>query len=402
MAESLLRLLVVSLCLLQRAEPPPRFTPGDEAAALAEAASQMRFALLRQAAPTGGTVGELASRGALRPGFIEAALDACQRVGPVTAYSDGLCEAMLSLPRGRFAGLLERWQVRPAASAPASRPAQADDLLVVSGCVSMTDAQGHPRAEVWRRGGATLAEMAAAAARLDARLALLEQVRELVVKPGVRVGALLNEDPGLAWELRNAIPRMSAGPLRYGPDGRCRLAAVVEIDAFGAGLAELFEKRDEIGSVARSASPEEAMRMSRLSATATVSAEGVGAAPDAPESPPPAWAETCIRAAGRVHFDARSAHVPGVRDAALADARFEARRQLAFRLDALPVGGGRHVRDVLLAHPELSPDLDAWLDRAIDAAPPAATADGVARVELILPAWRLWWLVAPHVGRNAP
>lgn len=373
-------------------------------AAVAEARTNLRVALTKRAIFKGSTIGGLLADGRLRDGFLDAAIDRAIECGPPIAYANGVCEARLMLRELALHETVERFRAGSAVFPSASAPAANRVAMLVSGCVSRVDAGGAPTAAPWSGMQPGSHELALCAARLEARLELLERIRPLQLIEGVRVADLLTDAPRLEWNWRAAMPAQSFGEPRYGPDGICRIDAVISIESVAAGLAEWLEQNANDRVTAA-----QARRMPRLNGPTSVCATGAGAPPsaiarqaldrlkDRLQPAAPAWALDIARSEGLARYDARLATDPAARLAALQAARFDARRHLAYLADNLPCGGKQSLRDVMLAHVDLAQDAERWLESAIDAGPPRESVAGELRIELMLPLQPLWWIVRPYV-----
>lgn len=380
---------------------PPASAPaanGDdlELAALEDARDRMRWAIARHQATPEFRVDELLTARGVPLDRIDELLEECSRAGPMRIYRDGTVEVYLLLSEGKLTAALRRWLGDGAAAAPFA--SAANQTILVSGCAAPAPRDAAAAPFGWEALPPEARRLAEEAARVEARLALIERLRRLRVEPGVSVSDLIGEWPTLGWALSEANWKLSFGALRFTPDFRCFIRAELSMDDAARGLRAALNRSGRQPS--DDAANGDVLR--RLNGAASITAIGVAAPPPdmlaASRPPEPAWASACLTAVGEAALGAPDRESKTAPDEAINRARADAIEKLKIVVRRLEPSSGLTLESLMRSHEELRADVDEFLRRTVELRPAVVEADGCVRMTLAIPARRLWRAARPYVS----
>lgn len=386
-------------------QSPPTADRAHERIAAGRARDTLRRVVLAAHTDDAVTLQQWTSEHGVSEAEIDSLLDQAARVGEPRRYRDGTMEVFLSLPAGSISAAMTRWSrpagdsrsAPPPASAPAasSAVAEADPDRFVGGCfrpAPPTESTGDPAPVAGR-------SLALMAARLDAELGLLRQIRRLRLSPTVAIQDLIAEQPELAWSLRR-WPEARAATAVHAADGACHLSLELRWTDLAERLRPLLTS-DYRGALVE---PAAAARLAEYNSGAGITARGAGRPPPAGaesqgDGEPPRWVDDCLVVQGAALPPAASAAGDTATRSAPNPARRDAEYKLSRAIDDLPLPGGARLADVIAVRPELAESIEEFVraahaDRSVD-------PDGAARVTLRRPLQRLWMLVSEREPQRA-
>lgn len=252
-----------------------------------------------------------------------------------------------------------------------------------------------------------LAERAAVA---DAADRLRARSRDLGLSATETVGDAF--DLYAAFEdafLREAERRIGREKAAFEPYGVCRIPAVVSLAELADLLSDAARRLPEPSPIRRV----DFARIADLSQQGSISVEGVASPPPpgllwpkrAASAEPPAWAAEKMTAVGHSGTEpAASRPTAGglIPSAAVAEARLDAMRTMWSQVDELVLPGGRRVRDVVRANPELRRELVVLEEYVREAGASERDSEGNVTLRLTMPLAPLWDVLAPYARPPSP
>lgn len=378
------------------ASSPATVTDDLELAALDDARVRMRQAIARQRVTREFRVDELLSARGAPLERIDELLEECTRAGPLRNYRDGTCEVYLLLSEGKLTAALRRWLGD--GDGPMRFDSSANEPILVSGCAAPR-LRDPTRAPIgWAPLPPEARELAEAAARLDARLALVERLRRLRVGADATVSDLIGERPALGWALSETDWKLTFSAARFTPDVRCFVRAEMSLGEVERGLREAL--RGSGHALTEDAISSDTLL--RLNGVAALSAMGVGAPPADLliefGAAAPAWASNFLTVVGEAVAGDTNQSATQMHEKAESEARADATARLLKAAQRLELSRGLTLESLVQSHAELKADVDEFLRGAVELRPAAMGADGRVSVTLAIPVRRLWRLARPLVS----
>lgn len=374
-----------------------------EQVALTRARTALRRLVLDLPLTHGVTIGHWAAQDVDRDRALRRWLYAIPRATSPRWYSDGVCEVDARVdPEALSSLLLKLSSALGATNDSIAERAQRWPVLRSTGTAGAGERpHGPPGWEDIAPVGVRLAGRAARAAAVDA---LMQQIAQLQITPGVRVRAFFQADESIAPAVREALERAVRVKLNFAVDQVACAGASIDMPELIRILTRVCAEHYH-GQ--RFQSP--AFREMVLSAPGrTLSATGLAVAPEryrtqAPTRPsnrtPPRWAARTLRATGRYVPAPGDGFVEPIR---IALARLDATARLDARVRELELDERTTVAALLDAHNRLEDDLALLLSgaRVTDI---EHDQSGAVTVHLELPLMRLWQIVAAvHSGSLTP
>src|SRR5262249_52029138 len=151
---------------------------------LEDAHGELHQSIMRQRATANMRVGEMLTAWGAPDEALDRLVDQAAQLGRKLHYSDGVCEVRLHLPAGKvMPALREALRLADPRRPLPALDAALDAGILVAGCALPGTGECQGAAAGWKHAAQPAREQALEAARLDARLALVERIRKLRLGP---------------------------------------------------------------------------------------------------------------------------------------------------------------------------------------------------------------------------